>query len=64
MAPFVREKIDKFENDQLKRIRQIDNEALDLYARHSLRKGGNAVVVEGCDAAETLIRLLRTEPAE
>ena len=33
MAPFVREKIDKFENDQLKRIRQIDNEALDLYAK-------------------------------
>ncbi|MBQ1649382.1 MAG: C69 family dipeptidase, partial [Bacteroidales bacterium] len=33
MAPFVREKIDKFENDQLKRIRQVDNEALDLYAK-------------------------------
>ena len=41
-----------------------DREEFDLYVRHSLRKGGNAVVIEGCDAAETLIRLLRTEPAE
>ena len=33
MAPFVREKIDSFENDQLKKIREIDNQALDIYAR-------------------------------
>lgn len=41
-----------------------DREALDLYARHSLRKGGNAVVVEAGGAAEALVRMLRTEPAE
>ena len=38
MAPFVREKIDKFENDQLKAIRQVDNEALDLYAKAADRE--------------------------
>ncbi len=31
MEPFVREKIDAFENDQLEKVRQNDNEALDLY---------------------------------
>ena len=41
-----------------------DREAFDLYARHSLRKGGNAVVVEAGGAAEGLVRMLRTEPAE
>ena len=32
MAPYVREKIDAFENDQLEKVRAIDREALNLYA--------------------------------
>jgi dipeptidase len=31
MAPYVRERIDKFEKDQLRKVFEIDNEALDLY---------------------------------
>ena len=31
MEPFVREKIDAFEKDQLKQVHQADNQALDLY---------------------------------
>lgn len=33
MAPYVRERIDKFENEQMEKIRQIDNHALDLYKK-------------------------------
>lgn len=33
MAPYVRERIDKFENEQMEKVRQIDNQALDLYKK-------------------------------
>ena len=33
MAPYVRERIDKFENEQMEKVRQIDNHALDLYKK-------------------------------
>ena len=33
MAPYVRERIDKFENEQMQKVRQIDNQALDLYKK-------------------------------
>ena len=33
MAPYVRERIDKFENEQMEKIRQIDNHALNLYKK-------------------------------
>ena len=33
MAPYVRERIDKFENEQMQKVRQIDNQALDLYTK-------------------------------
>ena len=33
MASYVRERIDKFENEQMEKIRQIDNQALDLYKK-------------------------------
>ena len=33
MSPYVRERIDKFENEQMEKIRQIDNHALDLYKK-------------------------------
>ena len=32
MEPFVREKIDRFENEQMERIRETDKAALDIYA--------------------------------
>ena len=31
MAPFVRQKIDQYEKDQLRKVFEVDNEALDLY---------------------------------
>ena len=42
MAPYVRERIDKFENEQMEKIRQIDTHALDLYkkARDGAEKRG------------------------
>ena len=33
MAPYVRERIDKFENEQMEKVRKIDNHALDLYKK-------------------------------
>ena len=33
MTPYVRERIDKFENEQMQKVRQIDNQALDLYKK-------------------------------
>ena len=33
MAPYVREKIDEFENLQLERVKEIDRQALDIYAK-------------------------------
>lgn len=38
-----------------------DREAFDLYAKHSLRKGENAVLLDGGDASADLVRMLRTE---
>ena len=33
MAPYVRERIDKFENEQIAKIHENDNKALDLYKK-------------------------------
>lgn len=33
MAPYVRERIDKFENEQMEKVRQTDRTALDLYKK-------------------------------
>ncbi len=40
-----------------------DREAFGLYAKHSIRKGENAVLAEDGDAAEAVVRTLRAELA-
>ena len=38
MAPYVRERVDAFENAQMEKIREIDNKALDMYLRVAEKK--------------------------
>jgi hypothetical protein len=42
MAPYVREKVDAFEKEQLEAIRAIDSKALDLYAKAAEKANAKA----------------------